>query len=150
MNLLISEGGQVLGQTFSPDNAKRHVIVARDKMYTVLKQSDIDNLPLPVMNGLMEEFDVDTSSQKLWNAMKKRPSRAIPYWGKISVQRVIRHLYRDEAPDAAYTKNELLENIPGATWVSITTALTMLKNPKYARGGTIDIRFKDRKYRRVS
>lgn len=147
MYLLISGNGQVLGQTFSEDNARRHALVARDTMHVVLRQGDLESLPVNVRNGLLEEFgiDYDDSVKKLWNTLKKQN---FPYWGKISVQRCVRHLFRDEDPHAAYTKSQLLEMIPGATWISITTALTMLKNKNYARGKTMQIKFIEGKYRR--
>lgn len=146
MFLLISANGQVLGQTFSADNAKRHAIVARDTMFIVLRESCLDNLPLEVQAGLFEEYGVDTV-KKLWLRLKKQN---FPYWGKISVQRIVRHFFKEEDGDAAYTKQELLDTIPGATWISITTAITMLKRTKTSRGKTMDVRFVNSKYRRVA
>jgi hypothetical protein len=150
MYLLISSGGQVLGQTFSQINAERHAIVSRDPLTVIGRRGDIERLPLPIQNRLLEDYDADNVA-KLWNILKKRTESTkdrFPYWGKVSVQRVLRHLFRDVDSDVAYSKQALLEMIPGASWISITTAFTMLKNKKYSRGKTMSIGFKKGKYRR--
>ena len=76
---------------------------------------------------------------------KKLKNEKFPYWGKVSVQRVLRTLFAD---DSAYTREELMEIVPGASWVSITTAMSMLKNKRYANGQTMVIEQVDGKYRR--
>ena len=146
MNFLISGNGQVLGKTFSADNARRHVIVAKDDMHAVTSITELAELPLPVQHTLMDTHYMD-DIRAVWGPMKKE---SYPYWGKVSVQRVVRSLFPEDNPTAAYSKDELLDAIPGATWISITTAFSMLKNKKYARGNIVNINQVKGKYRRTS
>ena len=143
MHLLITGSGQVLGQTYSEDNAKRHVMVSKDKMFIVSKLSELGLLPVKVVSEMMSDYDVDTQ-MKLWNTLNKK---SFPYWGKVSVEKVVRAVY---AKDAAYTKDELLLVIPGATWISITTAFSMLKNKKYVSNNILPIKKIEGKYRRAA
>lgn len=145
MNLLISGNGQVLGQTYSADNAVRHAMVAKDKMYAVTRPNDLSRIDKCVGEEMLMEHGV-TSVMQLWNIFKKQ---TFPYWGKVSVKKVVRTLYANGRTEL--TKDELMETIPGATWISITTAFSMLKNKKYAKPGKVlVIERKNGKYRRKS
>jgi hypothetical protein len=140
LHLLISEDGQVLGQTSTHDNAVRQTMVAKGRMFAVSDAEDLAGLPqsafLPIMDDYCYGGDAwrvddlsDAAIKKCWRNLKKQN---FPYWGKVSVQKVIRNMYLTNG--AAYTKDELMEIIPGATWTSITTAFSMLKNKKYSQG----------------
>lgn len=145
MNLLITENGQIIGQTMDCENAKRHAIVSLDNVFAVCKQSDIDSLPAPAQLALYDQFNVSTPAG-LWRALKKK---RFPYWGKVSVQAVIRRLFTDN--DEGFSREQLIDAVPGASWVSITTALSMLKNPRYAKGPVLKIeRTENDVYKRIS
>lgn len=142
MNLLISEQGEVLGQTLSPENAFRQAMIARTPMFAVTRQGELGTLPPDTLVLLRGDYDA-SSFAKLWSTLKKQK---FPYWGKVSVQCVLRSLYNN---GSAYTRDELMETIPGATWISITTAMSMLKNKKYSKPGKpIVITQIDGKYQR--
>lgn len=113
-------------------------------MYAVTSCTDLDVLPSKVIENLCEEYRVtDISTRKLWNALSKKN---FPYWGKVSVQSVVRVLYVNG--NTELTKDELINTIPGATWISISTAFSMLKNKRYANGKVIVIERAAGKYRR--
>jgi hypothetical protein len=141
MNLLVSLEGEVLGQTLSPENAYRQAMIARTPMLAITSEGELEQLPKAALKDFLDDFSVATPNG-LW---KKLKSEKFPYWGKVSVQRVLRTLFSD---DSAYTREELMEIVPGASWVSITTAMSMLKNKRYSNGRTMVIEQVDGKYRR--
>lgn len=144
MNLLISPDGDVLGHTPTPDNAKRHEILLRQPVHIVSKLDHLRHLPAGLTGSMLEDWCA-TSIPDLWKKLRK--SKGLPKWGKVSVKQVLRCLYtRDRT--LALTEDELLEAIPGASWISIVTAISMLKNPKYADGPLMHIEHKGGKYRR--
>lgn len=128
LHLLISENGQILGQTFSHDNAVRHTMIAKGQMFAASSSADLSRLPISALSNFIDEHETK-DLKKIWSTLKKQ---SFPVWGKVSVQKVIRNMYL--ANGAAYTKDELIEMIPGATWISITTAFSMLKNKRYSKG----------------
>lgn len=144
MNYLISQDGVVLGQTLSPENAKRHAMVSRMPLYVVTDQRDFSILPKPCIRALNEDHGAK-SFRALWAMMSKK---TYPYWGKVSVKKVLRHMYSNG--DCEMTRDELLKAVPGATWISITTAFSMLKNREYADGELIVVEQIDGKYRRTN
>ena len=79
---------------------------------------------------------------------KLRDAKGLPKWGKVSVKEVLRCLYTRNQK-LALNEDELLEAVPGASWISIVTAISMLKNPKYADGPLLKIEQVRGKYRRV-
>lgn len=142
MNLLISRQGEVLGQTLSPENAHRRAMIARTPMYAVTREGELGTLPPQTLASLRGDYG-NPSFATLWRMLGKQK---FPYWGKVSVQCVLRSLYSN---GKSYTRDELMETIPGATWISITTAMSMLKNKKYAKPGKpIVITQIDGKYQR--
>ena len=143
MNLLISEQGEVLGQTLSPENAYRQAMIARTSIYAVTQKDELNGLPRETRLLLLEDY-ASKSNEALWTALK---SSKFPYWGKVSVMKVLRSIF--DGDDLAFSKDELLDVVPGATWISITTAMSMLKNKKYAKPGKpLVIAQIDGKYRR--
>ena len=143
MNLLISEQGEVLGQTLSPENAHRQSMIARTSMYAVTKKEELRKLPNKTRTSLWEDYAAH-SLDDLWKTLRMHK---FPYWGKVSVMKVLRFVFSDR--NAEFTKDELMEIVPGATWISITTAMSMLKNKKYAKPGKpVVITQIDGKYRR--
>lgn len=135
MNLLISPQGDVLGNTPTPDNAKRHQLMLRTPIEIITRRSDLPELPAKTREALFENFDV-RSDAMLWK--KLREKKGLPQWGKVSVKEVLRCLYTRN-PNLSLSEEELLETIPGASWTSIVTAISMLKNPKYSEGKTMNI-----------
>jgi len=143
MNLLISEQGEVLGQTLSPENAFRQSMIARTSIYAVTQKSELKALPKETRKLLWEDYAAH-SLDDLWQTLRMHK---FPYWGKVSVMKVLRSIFDDD--DTGFTKDELLDIIPGATWISITTAMSMLKNKRYATPGKpLVIAQIDGKYRR--
>lgn len=143
MNYLISEQGEVLGQTLSPENAERIAMVARTPMFVVTSAKDFKKLPRHCVHALNSDYGA-RSFAALWAMLTKRQ---FPQWGKVSVMTVVRDLY--ENIGAEYTQEMLLELIPGGTWISITTAFSMLKNGDYNDGKLMVINKVKDKYRRV-
>jgi len=142
MNLLISEQGEVLGQTLSPENAHRQAMIARTSMFAVTRQGELGTLPPETLKLLRADYSAE-SFEVLW---RRLGNAKFPYWGKVSVQRVLRSIF---ITGSSFTKDELMETVPGATWISITTAMSMLKNKKYAKPGKpLVIAQIDGKYRR--
>ena len=143
MNLLISEQGEVLGQTLSPENAKRQAMIARTSMYAVTRKEELKLLPRETSKLLWEDYAAHSTAD-LWKTLRMYK---FPYWGKVSVMRVIRSIFNDDT--LAFSRDELLDIVPGATWISITTAISMLKNKKYAKPGKpLVIAQVDGKYRK--
>jgi hypothetical protein len=142
MFLLISKQGEVLGQTLSPENACRQAMIARTPMYAVTRQGELGTLPPETLRLLREDYNA-ASHAALW---KKLKDMKFPYWGKVSVKKVLRSLF--DVDGKVYTKDDLLKIVPGATWISITTAMSMLKNKEYADGKTLVITQVEGKYRR--
>lgn len=142
MNLLISEQGEVLGQTLSAANAYRQSMIARTSMYAVTNKEELKKLPKEARKYIWEDYAAH-SVNDLWATLKMHK---FPYWGKVSVMRVLRSIFNDD--ELAFSKEELLEIVPGATWISITTAMSMLKNKNYAGGKVIMIAQIDGKYRK--
>lgn len=143
MNLLISEQGEVLGQTLSPENAFRQSMIARTSIYAVTQKSELKALPKETRKLLWEDYAAH-SLDDLWATLAMHK---FPYWGKVSVMKVLRSIFDDD--DTGFTKDELLDIVPGATWISITTAMSMLKNKRYATPGKpLVIAQIDGKYRR--
>jgi hypothetical protein len=145
MNLLLSPEGDVLGHTPTPDNARRHQLLLRTTVLIVTKRSDLEDLPAKTKEGLLENFNV-RGYPALWKAL--REAKGLPKWGKVSVKEVLRCLYTRN-PKLSMTEEELLEAVPGASWISIVTAISMLKNPKYADGPLLNIEHMKGRYRRV-
>lgn len=143
MNLLISEDGIVLGQTLSKENAERHAMISRMPLFVVSNKDELKKLPKKALRALNADFGAK-SMAALWAMLTKK---TFPYWGKVSVKKVVRHLYANGKCEL--TRDELLDTVPGATWISITTAFSMLKNKKYAGGDVIVIDQIDGKYRRT-
>ena len=145
MNLLISPDGDVLGTTPTLDNAKRHEIMLRQPIHVVGKLAHLRELPAGLTGNMLEDWKAK-SMPDLWK--KLREAKGLPHWGKVSVKEVLRCLYtRDRT--LAMTEEELLDAVPGASWISIVTAISMLKNVKYSDGDTLIIEQVDGKYRRV-
>jgi hypothetical protein len=144
MNLLLSPQGDILGHTPTPDNALRHQLMLRTPVEIVTRRSDLETLPPKTREGLFDAFGV-RSDAMLWKRIKAR--KGLPKWGKVSVKDVMRCIYTRN-PNLSLTEDELIEAIPGASWTSIVTAISMLKNPKYAEGETMNIVHKNGKYRR--
>lgn len=142
MNLLISEEGEVLGQTLSPENAHRQAMIARTSIYAVTTLDELKKLPKQTRKLLWDDYSAHSLAD-LWNSLK---AQKFPYWGKVSVQKVLRSIFDDDT--CGYTKDELLDAVPGATWISITTAMSMLKNKDYAKGKPLVIAQSDGMYRR--
>jgi len=142
MNLLISEQGEVLGQTLSPENAVRQAMIARTKMFAVTTKEEMKALPKVTRRYLWDDYAAK-SLDDLWEVLKMQ---TFPYWGKVSVMKVLRSLFNDDG--ASYTKEQLIETIPGATWISITTAMSMLKNKQYSGGKVMVIAQEDGVYQR--
>ena len=142
MNLLINRDGVVVGQTLSPENAHRHAMTSRMKLYVVTSKKDIANLPNLVVRALNEDYRAQ-SIATLWAILTKR---TFPQWGKVSVKDAIRSLYANDKVEL--TRDQLIATIPGASWISITTAFSMLKNKKYADGDLMFIEQVNGKYRR--
>jgi hypothetical protein len=145
MNLLISPQGDLLGITPTPDNAKRHQLMLRTPVLIITKRSELEELPAKTTEALFENFNV-RSFAMLWKQIKDK--KGLPKWGKVSVKEVLRCLYTRDTK-LALTEDELLEAVPGASWISIVTAISMLKNAKYADGPLLHIEQKGGKYRRV-
>lgn len=143
MNLLISKDGVVLGQTLSAENARRHAMISRMPLFVVTNKSEFKTLPKGCHRALNEDHGA-TSLTGLWSMIT---NNFVPYWGKVSVKKVIRYMYTNG--ECALTREELLDTVPGATWISITTAFSMLKNKEYADGNIIKIDQIDGKYRRT-
>jgi len=144
MNLLLSPEGDVLGHTPTPDNAKRHAILLRMPIQIVTSLAELRDLPANVTGELIARYSAK-SVPDLWKRL--RTAKGLPKWGKVSVKEVLRCLYTRQ-PNLALTEDELLEAIPGASWISVVTAISMLKNPKYADGPLMNIEHKGGKYRR--
>ena len=142
MNLLISKEGEVLGNTLSAENARRQAMIARTVMYAVTSKEELRSLPNNTRTPLWEDYAAH-SLDDLWKTLRMFK---FPYWGKVSVQRVLRHIFSDH--EAEFTKDELMDIVPGATWISITTAMSMLKNKEYSNGKPLVIAQIDGKYRR--
>lgn len=144
MNLLLSPEGDVLGHTPTPDNAKRHAILLRMPVQIVTSLAELRELDASVTARLLSDHSAK-SIPDLWKRL--RHAKGLPKWGKVSVKEVLRCLYSRDSK-LALSEDELLEAIPGASWISIVTAISMLKNPKYADGPLLKIEHIDGKYRR--
>ena len=142
MNLLISKQGEVLGQTLSPENAHRRAMIARTPMYAITRQGELGNLPPETLRLLREDYSA-SSHASLWKRLK---DDKFPYWGKVSVKKVLRSLFDDG--ESVFSKEGLMDIVPGASWISITTAMSMLKNKEYADGKTLVITQVNGTYRR--
>lgn len=142
MNLLISEQGEVLGQTLSPENAYRQSMIARTSMFAVTTKDELKSLPKETRRLLMDDYFA-RSYDDLWQTLS---DQKFPYWGKVSVMKVLRSIFDDDSTE--FSKDDLMEIVPGATWISITTAMSMLKNKEYAGGKTIVIAQNEGMYRR--
>lgn len=142
MNLLINKDGVIVGQTLSPENAHRHAMTSRMRLFVVTNRNDFKKLPVEVSRALNEDFRAKSIASLLAMLSKQ----TFPQWGKVSVKDVVRKLYADGKCEL--TRDELISTIPGATWISITTAFSMLKNKKYADGDLMFIEQINGKYRR--
>jgi hypothetical protein len=91
MNLLISRQGEVLGQTLSAENAYRRAMIARTPMFAVTKKEELRVLPGATRTLLWDDYSAQ-SLDDLWDTLK---AHKFPYWGKVSVMLVLRHLYGD-------------------------------------------------------
>lgn len=144
MNILLSPQGDILGHTPTPDNALRHQLMLRTPVLLVSRRADLKQLPPKTRDGLFDLFNV-RSDAMLWK--KIRSKKGLPKWGKVSVKEVLRCLYTRN-PQLALTEEELLDAVPGSSWTSVVTAISMLKNPKYAEGPLMNIEHtKNGKYR---
>lgn len=144
MNILLSPQGDILGHTPTPDNALRHQLMLRTPVLIVTKRADLKELPPKTREGLLDVFNV-RSDAMLWKRL--RDKKGLPKWGKVSVKEVLRCLYT-RTPSLSLTEDELIEAIPGASKTSVVTAISMLKNPKYAEGPLMNIiHTKNGKYR---
>ena len=142
MNLLISEQGEVLGQTLSPENAVRRAMISRTAMFAVTTKAEMKALPKVTRRFLWDDYGA-SSLDDLWEQLN---THKFPYWGKVSVMKVLRTVFNDD--DASFTKDGLMDIVPGATWISITTAMSMLKNKDYSGGKVLVIAQVEGKYRR--
>ena len=135
MNLLISPDGDVLGQTPTKDNAYRHQIKLRTPVHVVTSVKELRTLPASRLSGLLADYQAK-SIPDLWKKLKE--AKGLPKWGKISVKEMMRLMYT-RTPSLSLTEEELLYEVPGASWDSIATAISMLKNPTYSDGATMRI-----------
>lgn len=143
MNLLLSQEGDVLGTTPTKDNAQRHQIMRRMPLTVVTSLKEMRELPANITAILLSDYQA-SSLPDLWK--KLRDAKGLPKWGKVSVKELMRCLYTRN-PKLELDEDELLEAIPGASWDSIVTAISMLKNPKYSDGPTMLIHNFGNRYR---
>lgn len=145
MNLLISQEGDILGSTPTKDNAYRHQLMLRMPVKIVTTLKEFRALPDEVVVPLLKDYQAKNVTQ-LWKRIKE--AKGLPKWGKISVKEMMRCMYTRD-PELALDEDELREAVPGASWDSIATAISMLKNPVYSDGSTMRIERVEGKYRRV-
>jgi len=145
MNLLLSHEGDVLGTTPTPDNAYRHEMLLRIPVFVITSLPELRQLPVELTGRLLANYNAK-SVPDLWKRLRK--TKGLPKWGKVSVKDILRCMYTRD-PELALDEDELISTIPGASWVSIATAISMLKNPKYSDGPTMTIVQKEGKYRSV-
>ena len=118
-------------------------MISRMPLFVVTAAKEFAGLPKECVRALNEDFGAK-SFRALYAMIT---NGAVPYWGKVSVKKVLRHMYTNG--ECALTRDELLDTVPGATWISITTAFSMLKNKEYADGAVMRIDQIDGKYRRT-
>jgi hypothetical protein len=143
MNLLISKHGDILGQTPTKDNAYRHEILLRTPVQVVTSLKELRLLPADHLTGLIADYQA-RSIPDLWKRINA--AKGLPKWGKVSVKELMRCMYTRD-PNLSLTEEELLFTVPGASWDSIATAISMLKNPKYSDGQTMRIDKIDGEYK---
>jgi hypothetical protein len=102
-----------MGQTSSADNAQRWALQSKILLHAISSREQLDAL----------KFEDLT-----WKQLERG---RYPYFGKVSVSKVLEALFREEYAGPSYTKEQLLDIIAGANWIAIATALSNMKNKSY-------------------